>query len=154
MAEGCYCEHHWLKGRAVERCENKGKLANPFYKAYSKKNTCITQAEFDAEERFVCTGQTDQTCTELYGDSRSFASAYLASSGEAQDMPANVSKYETGAVHFQEMCADDENGTCGGDPCDGVCVTGVFFGIPDDDRSDEEYSNYLGLHVHEYATRK
>ena len=72
-AEGCYCEHHWKKGRVVESCENNNKVANPHYQAYSNECKCI-----DNLNDFVCpTPSAAEICADTYGDTRFQASAYL-----------------------------------------------------------------------------
>ena len=100
----------------------------------------------------------------MLGDTRLFASAYLQTAGRVadySDATNKTSEYERGVVTFQEMCADDaDNPTCGVDSeaCDGTCVTGAFFGLNYDDLNTEpaeaSFTNFHGLHIHEFSTRK
>lgn len=141
--EGCYCKIKWKKSYFPDRCDDLGLEINPFYKPGSGVRSCITEDEFNMTAAFDSC--PNPICA---GDSRGFASAYLQASGSAADA-GRASKYETGVVHFQEMCTGDDVDTCGGDACDGTCVTGVFWGVALVD-NDPERSH--GLSIHTYAT--
>lgn len=146
VEDGCYCSINWKKSYIPDKCALNGEVVNPFYKPSSGVDSCITLADFNNNVAF--SSCPDPTCADILGDSRGFASAYLQPSGSAADF-GNASQMETGVVHFQEMCAGDEVDTCGGEACEGTCVTGVFFGIPlisaDPDRP-------RGFSIHTYAT--
>ena len=98
----------------------------------------------------------------MFGETRLFASAYLETAGRVGvylDAENETSLYETGIVTFQEMCgADADSPTCGGEACDGTCVTGAFFGLAYDDQTadpaTDSFINFHGLHVREFSTRK
>ena len=101
--DGCYCSINWKKSEVQDRCNDLGEVVNPFYKPGSGLNSCITQTEFENEDAF--SGCPEPTCADILGDDRGFASVHLLPT--ASDTAVASSKFETGVVHFQEMCAED-----------------------------------------------
>ena len=147
--DGCYCSINWKNSYVPNRCDDLGEVINPWYKPGSGADFCITQAVFEMNGASfdAC---PEPTCDEKLGSNRGFASAYLKPSGSASEL-TNASQFETAVMHFQEMCAGDEVDTCGGDACEGVCVTGTFFGIR---LRANNPTDVRGLSIHTFATRK
>ena len=148
--EGCFCSHQWKTTAPYysfyTTCPD-GEVLNPHHEPGQFSDRCITQQEFDDCEDFhACVVEPEPTtCQELFGDADNeptgYASAYLNTDHGA--VMYSSSGFESGFLTFTEMCG----GTCAGNPCDGTCVEGSFWGMRD--AGNPEPSEF-GLYVQEF----
>jgi len=77
-SDRCICQHEWLRSKAWNM-PGPGEVNNPFYVARSGANIFITQDAYDNEPQYnAC---PELTCTDILGNDRGFASAFLQTSG-------------------------------------------------------------------------
>ena len=124
-------------------------MNNPQHDPGNFSSRCISQAEYDAcyeYDQCAPEPEPEPTCEELFGygenDTPGTATVYL-DRDPTSDM-YTASGFESGFLNFEEMCG----GTCGGNPCDGTCVSGNFWGIKDAGQSEP---SAFGLHINTYT---
>jgi len=156
--EGCFCAHEWKTTAPYysfyTRCA-VGEVLNPHHEPGKFSDRCITQAEYDACDEFdSCVAEPEPplepTCQALFGDADNeptgYTSVYLST--DQSTAMYSSSGFESGFLTLTEMCG----GTCAGNPCDGTCVEGKFYGLRDAGESDPSVTDpsEFGLYIQEY----
>ena len=149
--EGCFCSHQWKSDAPYYSFYTTcpvGEVLNPHHEPGQFSDRCITQQQYDDCEEFRSCAPPEPeplTCQALFGDADNeptgYASAYLSTDTDATMYSS--SGFESGFLTFTEMCG----GTCAGNPCDGTCVEGNFYGMRDAGETDP---SEFGLYVQEY----